>query len=204
MSKGSVIIVSGPSGTGKGTIVGKIMEQRKDLFLSISCTTRAPREGEVPGKNYYYISREEFEKRKKENFFLEYAEYVNNCYGTPMAPVLEAIEKGLSTVLEIEVNGALEAKKRYPDAVMIFVLPPSVSELRRRLETRDAGNPVALAAIDGRIAKAMEEMEHIGEYDYVVVNDELEKAVNLTNAIITAATAEVKNNKEEIEKVKNS
>ena len=204
MSKGSVIIVSGPSGTGKGTIVERIMEQRKDLFLSISCTTRAPREGEVPGKNYYYISREEFEKRKNENFFLEYAEYVNNCYGTPMAPVLEAIEKGLSTVLEIEVNGALEAKKRYPDAVMIFVLPPSMSELRRRLENRDAGNPVALAAIDGRIAKAMEEMEHIGEYDYVVVNDVLEDAVNLTNAIITAATAEVKNNKEEIEKVKNS
>ncbi|MDO5478391.1 MAG: guanylate kinase, partial [Clostridia bacterium] len=157
MAKGSVIIVSGPSGVGKGTIVKAVVEKRNDLFLSVSCTTRAPREGEVPGKSYYYISEEEFQKRIDSDYFLEHAGYVDNRYGTPIAPVLQAIEAGKSTILEIEVKGAFNAKERYPDAILVFVLPPSMSELRRRLETRDADNPVALAAVDKRLSRAMEE-----------------------------------------------
>ncbi len=204
MAKGSVIIVSGPSGVGKGTIVKAVVEKRTDLFLSVSCTTRAPREGEIPGKSYYYISEEEFQKRIDEKYFLEWNDYVDHRYGTPIGPVLEAMEEGKSTLLEIEVNGAARAKKSYPEAVLVFVLPPSMSELKRRLEARDADNPVALAQVDKRMERALEEIEHIDEYDYVIVNDNLNEAIVKLNEIVNAGNMRVKNNKEIIEKIKNS
>lgn len=204
MAKGSVIIVSGPSGVGKGTIVKTVVEKRSDMFLSVSCTTRAPREGEIPGKSYHYISEEEFKKKIEENYFLEWECYVGNYYGTPLSPVLSAMEEGKSTILEIEVGGAFQAKRRYPDAVLVFVVPPSFRELKQRLETRDAGNEVALAAIEKRMARALEEYEKIKDYDYIIVNDNLEEAIENLETIINAGSLLVKNNKEEIEKIKNN
>ena len=203
MPKGSVIIVSGPSGVGKGTIVKKVTEKREDMFLSVSCTTRAPREGEIPGVSYHYIGEDEFKKRIDEDYFLEWECYVGNYYGTPLAPVLSAMEEGKNTILEIEVGGAFQAKRRYPDAVLVFVVPPSFSELKKRLETRDAGNEVALAAIEKRMARALEEYEKIVDYDYIIVNDDLDEAVKSLETIIEAGRLSVKNNKETIEKVKN-
>ena len=203
MPKGSVIIVSGPSGVGKGTIVKKVVEKRNDMFLSVSCTTRAPREGEIPGVSYHYISEEEFKKRIDEEDVLEWECYVGNYYGTPLAPMLSAMEEGKSTILEIEVGGAFQAKRRYPEAVLVFVVPPSFSELKKRLETRDAGNEVALAAIEKRMARALEEYEKIVDYDYIIVNDDLDEAVKSLETIIEAGRLSVKNNKETIEKVKN-
>ena len=203
MPKGSVIIVSGPSGVGKGTIVKKVVEKRTDMFLSVSCTTRAPRDGEIPGVSYHYISEEEFKKRIDEDYFLEWECYVGNYYGTPLAPILSAMEEGKSTILEIEVGGAFQAKRRYPEAVLVFVVPPSFRELKKRLETRDAGNEVALAAIEKRMARALEEYEKIVDYDYIIVNDDLDEAVKSLETIIEAGRLSVKNNKETIEKVKN-
>ena len=204
MAKGSVIIVSGPSGVGKGTIVKAVVEKRKDMFLSVSCTTRAPREGEIPGKSYHYISEEEFKKKIEENYFLEWECYVGNYYGTPLSPMLSAMEQGKSTILEIEVGGAFQAKRRYPDAVLVFVVPPSFRELKHRLETRDAGNEVALSAIEKRMARALEEYEKITDYDYIIVNDNLDEAIESLETIINAGSLLVKNNKEEIEKIKNN
>lgn len=202
MPKGSVIIVSGPSGVGKGTIVKEVVKKRNDMFLSVSCTTRAPREGEVPGESYHYISREEFEKKIEENYFLEWERYVDNYYGTPIKPVLDAMEAGKNTILEIEVGGAFQAKSRYEDAILVFVVPPTYGELKKRLEKRDSGNEVALAAIEKRMARALEEYEKIKDYDYVIVNGELEKAVSELEMIIDTASLLVKNNKELIEEVK--
>ncbi len=203
MPKGSVIIVSGPSGVGKGTIVKRVTEKREDMFLSVSCTTRAPRDGEIPGVNYHYISEEEFKKRIDEDYFLEWECYVGNYYGTPLSPMLSAMEEGKSTILEIEVGGAFQAKRRYPEAVLVFVVPPSFRELKKRLETRDAGNEVALSAIEKRMARALEEYEKIVDYDYIIVNDDLDEAVKNLETIIEAGRLSVKNNKETIEKVKN-
>ena len=202
MPKGSVIIVSGPSGVGKGTIVKEVVKKRNDMFLSVSCTTRAPREGEVPGESYHYISREEFEKKIEENYFLEWERYVDNYYGTPIKPVLDAMEAGKNTILEIEVGGAFQAKSRYEDAILVFVVPPTYGELKKRLEKRDSGNEVALAAIEKRRARALEEYEKIKDYDYIIVNGELEKAVSELEMIIDTASLLVKNNKELIEEVK--
>ena len=202
MPKGSVIIVSGPSGVGKGTIVKEVVKKRNDMFLSVSCTTRAPREGEVPGESYHYISREEFEKKIEENYFLEWERYVDNYYGTPIKPVLDAMEAGKNTILEIEVGGAFQAKSRYEDAILVFVVPPTYGELKKRLEKRDSGNEVALAAIEKRMARALEEYEKIKDYDYVIVNGELEEAVRELEMIIDTASLLVKNNKELIEEVK--
>lgn len=202
MPKGSVIIVSGPSGVGKGTIVKEVVKKRNDMFLSVSCTTRAPREGEVPGESYHYISREEFEKKIEENYFLEWERYVDNYYGTPIKPVLDAMEAGKNTILEIEVGGAFQAKSRYEDAILVFVVPPTYGELKKRLEKRDSGNEVALAAIEKRMARALEEYEKIKDYDYIIVNGELEEAVRELEMIIDTASLLVKNNKELIEEVK--
>lgn len=203
MAKGSVIIVSGPSGVGKGTIVKKVVDKRDDIFLSVSCTTRAPRDGEIPGVSYHYISKDEFKKRIDEEYFLEWECYVENYYGTPLKPMLDAMDEGKSTILEIEVGGAFQAKRRYPDAVLVFVVPPSFAELKKRLENRDQGNEVALAAIEKRMARALEEYEKITDYDYIIVNDDLEKAVGDLETIIEAGKLSVKNNQETIEKVKN-
>lgn len=202
MAKGSIFIVSGPSGVGKGTVVKKILERKEDIFLSVSCTTRAPRAGEVEGESYYYISKEEFEKRIQEDYFIEWERYVDNYYGTPKAPLIAAMEEGKSSILEIEVNGAFAAKERYPDAVLVFVAPPENEELKRRIMKRDEGNATALAALDKRIRRAKEEYEFIKDYDYIIVNDDVEECTMRLNEIIKAEGMKVKNNWDLVEKLK--
>lgn len=202
MSKGSIFIVSGPSGVGKGTVVKKILEKEENIFLSVSCTTRQPRDGEKEGESYYYISKEEFEKRIEEGYFIEWEKYVDNYYGTPKAPLIKAVEEGKNSILEIEVKGAFKAKERYPDAVLVFVAPPENSELKRRIMKRDEKNQVAIASLDKRIKRAKEEYEFIKDYDYIIVNDNVEECTVRLNDIIRAESMRVKNNKDIIKKLK--
>ena len=136
MNKGTLLVLSGSSGVGKGTIIAQVLEKRPELYLSVSCTTRAPRPGEVDGVNYYFISREEFQTRIERGEFLEYAEYVGNYYGTSMTVIREKLEKGVDVLLEIEVQGAAKVRERMPEAASVFIVPPSFEELAQRLRGR--------------------------------------------------------------------
>lgn len=171
--KGLLIILSGPSGVGKGTILKEIMKEG-GYALSISATTRNPREGEIDGVNYFFKTREDFEKMIENNQLLEYACFCDNYYGTPAEYVDRMLGEGKNVILEIEVQGALEVKKKRPEAVSIFVSPPSFDELFERLKGRATED---METIEKRIKRAGEETEFIPQYDYVVVNDRLEKAV---------------------------
>ncbi|MCQ2565496.1 MAG: guanylate kinase [Clostridia bacterium] len=189
MRKGRLYVLSGPSGTGKGTICKAVMAQGDpELALSVSMTTRAPREGEIDGVSYYFVTQEEYDKTVAEDGFLEHAGIYGNCYGTPKAPALEKLESGIDVILEIEMQGAMQVKRAYPDARLIFVLPPSLDILRNRLRGRGTENEEQLQR---RTASALEEIQKIADYDYYVVNDELEGAVARVNAIISAGRLEV-------------
>lgn len=174
MSK--LFIVSGPSGAGKGTLVNEAVRKFDDIFLSISMTTRQPRPGEAEGVNYYYVSEDEFKQRIAENKMLEYAVYCGTYYGTPLEPVKKALDEGKSLILEIETQGMKQVKAKMPDAVTIFIAPPSMDELERRILKRNPDEKPE--AVQKRMEKAKAEMLMLDEYDYVVVNDELEKAEN--------------------------
>lgn len=189
MRKGRLYVLSGPSGTGKGTICKAVMAQGDpELALSVSMTTRAPREGEIDGVSYYFVTQEEYDKTVAEDGFLEHAGIYGNCYGTPKAPALEKLESGIDVILEIEMQGAMQVKRAYPDARLIFVLPPSLDILRNRLRGHGTENEEQLQR---RTASALEEIQKIADYDYYVVNDELEGAVARVNAIISAGRLEV-------------
>ena len=175
-----LMAVSGPSGVGKGTMVKTLLERRADVVESVSCTTRAPREGEIHGKHYFFLSREEFERRIKEDDFLEYDEHFGNYYGTPKSFVREML-KSKSVIMEIDVVGALNAKKTFPECVLVMVVPPSVEELKRRLSGRGSETD---AQIENRLARMEYELSHKDEYDYVIVNDDLEKAIADLSRII--------------------
>ena len=167
--KGVLFVISGPSGVGKGTINKRLFEEFGDrVAYSVSATTREPREGEANGREYFFISRQEFEKRVANNEFLEHAEYAGNCYGTPRDHVLSLLQRGISVILEIDVQGALQVKARMPESVSVFILPPSFEELERRLRGRGTESP---EKIEKRLAAAKEEMAHAPEYDYQIVND---------------------------------
>ena len=168
-----LLAVSGPSGVGKGTMVKTIIERREDVVESVSCTTRPPREGEVHGKHYFFLSREEFERRIKEDDFLEYDEHFGNYYGTPKSFVRETL-KTKSVIMEIDVVGSLEAKKAFPECKLVMVVPPSVDELKRRLSGRGSETE---EQIQGRLARMEYELSHKHLYDYIIVNDDLEKAI---------------------------
>lgn len=178
--KNILIAVSGPSGVGKGTIVKTLLQRREDLALSVSCTTRAARAGEKDGKDYFFLSREEFLRRISENEFLEYDEHFGNLYGTPKSFVKEKL-KEKSVVLEIDVVGALNAKKEFPDCVLIMVVPPSEDELAERLKGR---NSETEEQIKSRLERLEFELSQREKYDFVVVNDELEKAVETIERIV--------------------
>ena len=186
-TRGLLIVISGPSGVGKGT-VRKALFQREghDLEYSVSMTTRQPREGEVEGKEYYFVSREEFEKQVKEGNLLEYAEFVGNYYGTPYDKVREKLDQGSEMVLEIEVQGAMQVKRKIPDAVFIFIAPPSYKALKDRLLSRGTEDK---KTVNERLAKAHREVELAGEYDYIVINDEVDNAADRIMAIIRAEHA---------------
>ncbi|MCR5111989.1 MAG: guanylate kinase [Ruminococcus sp.] len=173
MNKGRLIVFSAPSGCGKGTMLEQILKN-EDFCVSVSATTRSPREGEVDGVNYYFISKDEFTERIGEGKFLEYAEYCGNFYGTPMDKVNEMLEKGKNVILEIEVQGAVKVMNKRPDALSIFIAPPSINELRRRLHKRGTESD---EVIEQRVAQASNEVALAAKYDYIIVNDALEDAV---------------------------
>ena len=198
MSKGFLMVLSGPSGSGKGTVSAALMKKNKEIVFSTSVTTRTPRPGEVNGENYFFVSVEEFENMVQNDGLLEYAFGHTNYYGTPKDFVFEEIEKGEIVLLEIDVQGALQIKKRYKEAVFIFLLPPSMSELKQRLINRDTETE---EEINTRFSNAYKELDFVGEYDFFVVNNTVEQAVRDIEHIIAAEklrTKRFKNIKAEV------
>ena len=181
--KGLLIVLSGPSGVGKGTVCSSLRQEQEDIIYSVSATTRNPRAGELDGSNYFFKTKEEFEKMIQNNELLEWAEYVGNYYGTPRAFVEETLNKGKDIILEIEVQGALKVKETYPDGIFVFLMPPSFEELKNRIIHRGTENPESLL---NRMNVAREELQMMRHYDYAVVNDEVEKAVKRIQSIIEA------------------
>lgn len=183
MKQGRILIVSGPSGVGKGTIVREVMRDNPSLRFSVSATTRAIRSGEVEGESYYFVTKERFEEMIAAGELLEYACYAGNYYGTPLKPVERALAGGISVVLEIDVQGGLQVLRRRPDAISVFIAPPSFDELKRRLAGR-GDTPPEIAA--RRLQIAAQECETAKQYQYTVVNDDLRRAVGTLEAILTA------------------
>ncbi len=182
--RGLLIVFSGPSGVGKGTVRQEIFSTPDHKFeYSVSMTTRAQRPGEVDGKDYFFRSREEFEELIRKGQMLEYAEYVGNYYGTPLTYVNETLDKGVDVFLEIEVQGALQVKKKVPDAVFIFLTPPDLNELQERLVGRGTDSEEVIAQ---RIERAREEIALMSEYDYAIVNDEVPLAAERVKRVIEA------------------
>ncbi len=181
--KGKLIIISGPSGAGKSTIVFKTMEGRNDLCFSTSVTTRSPREGEVDGRDYFFIDRARFDEMVMNDELLEHASYVTNCYGTPRAYVERQLEKGMNVILDIEIQGARQVREKMPEAVTVFILPPSMDVLRSRLEGRGTDSK---EAIESRIRRAVQELREADFYDYLIVNHDLETAAKELEAILIA------------------
>ena len=181
--KGLLIVLSGPSGAGKSTVIGGLLKRRDDIRFSVSATTRDPRPGEEDGRDYYFRTREEFLRMIDKNSFLEYAEYVGNYYGTPAGPVDQCLEAGYNVLLDIEVQGAAQVMERRPDAVSVFLCPPSLQELERRLRGRSTDSE---EKIKGRLDKAVQEIGRMPTYNYTIINDVAEDAVRELDAIITA------------------
>ena len=182
--KGLLIVISGFSGVGKGTLVKKLVDSYDNYALSVSMTTRAPRDGEKDGVSYFFVEKETFEETIANDGLIEYASDVGNYYGTPRAWVEEQIESGRDVVLEIEVQGALKVKEKFPEALLLFLLPPSAQELKHRLEKR--GTETA-EVIEQRLKRAREEAEYIGRYDFIEVNDDLDACMGRINGIVAAA-----------------
>lgn len=181
MNEGILVVASGFSGAGKGTLMKRLMDKYNNYALSISATTRSPRQGEQEGREYFFRTREEFEKLIQEEQLIEYAEYVGNYYGTPKAYVEEQLKAGKDVILEIEIQGALKVKEKFPDTLLLFVTPPSGRELKNRLETRGTED---LKSIENRLRRAGEEAKGIDGYDYVLVNDDLETCVDVMHHVI--------------------
>ena len=181
--KGKLLVISGPSGAGKSTVVFKAIEGREDICFSTSVTTRSPRPGEVDGREYFFVNFERFREMVENDELLEHAEYVANRYGTPRAYVEQRMSEGMNVLLDIEVQGARQVRKKMPEAVLIFIAPPSIEELERRLRGRGTDTE---AAIEGRLIRARQEFQEADFYDYLIVNDDVEKAAAKLNAIIEA------------------
>lgn len=189
--QGVLIVVSGFSGAGKGTAMKRLLEKYPDYALSISATTRKPREGEVHGREYFFKSVDEFKEMIAKDELVEYAQYVENYYGTPKAYVEEQLRAGKNVILEIEIQGALKIKEKFPDAVLLFIVPPSATILKERLVGRGTET---MEVVEARLARATEEAEGVESYDYVVVNDELETCVDDINEIINSEKKRVAKN----------
>ena len=187
-SKGLLIVVSGPSGAGKDTVCNRVIEEMKDTKISVSMTSREPRGKEVDGVEYYFVSKEEFEDKINNNEFLEYAKYNDNYYGTPKSSIIDKLNSGIDVILEIEIQGALKVKEIMPEAIFIFILPPSMKELRRRLVNRKTESVDKILA---RFKTAYQEINEVTKYNYVVVNDDLENAVNKVNSILLSEKCRV-------------
>lgn len=186
---GLLIVLSGPSGAGKGTLCRELLRQMPQVKYSVSATTRQPRPGEVDGLHYYFRSREEFQTMIEQDQLLEWAEFCGNYYGTPQFAVEQAIQAGNDVILEIEIQGALQVKQRFPQGVFIFVVPPSMDELSQRIHKRGTESE---EVIQKRLQTAARELEYVSEYDYVVVNDEIPLAVDKLKSILLAEKCRVK------------
>lgn len=187
-NRGLLIVVSGPSGAGKGTICKALLEKHDDLFISVSATTRQPRSGEVDGVNYHFVTKEDFLTRVEQKDFLEYAEVYGNYYGTPKSKVEEMLESGKNVILEIDIQGALKVKENFREGVFIFILPPSMEELKQRIIKRGSETPESLMR---RFKSAYQEINYISKYNYAVVNDIVDVAVSKIEGIITAEKCRV-------------
>ncbi|GLI50320.1 guanylate kinase [Tepidanaerobacter syntrophicus] len=193
--KGLLIVVSGPSGVGKGTLCNALVKNIDNLFISISATTRPPRTGEVNGVNYIFMNQENFEEKIEEGQFLEWAKVYNNYYGTPKEFVVEKLKEGKDVILEIDIQGAAQVKKNCPNGVFVFIAPPSLEELRKRIINRGTDNE---ESINLRLKSAKEEMRASFDYDYVIINDDLDKAVLKLQSVILAERCKVSRNKDKI------
>ena len=198
MSRGNIYIISGPSGSGKDTILKEVLKIRSDVFFSISHITRKMRVGEVEGDKYHFISREEFEEQLAKNAFLEYNEYSGNYYGTPKAPIEEHLSKGDDVVIECDVNGASALRDILPDVTSVFIMPPSFEVLRKRLVGRGTETT---EQVERRMNEALNEIRRADEYDYIVVNDDLESAVEDFLTVLNCNKLILKNQKHIIDEV---
>ncbi len=196
--KGLLVVISAPSGTGKTTLTHMLLKEFPNMEFSVSYTTRPPRPGEVNGKDYYFVDRETFERMIEEGDFLEWAEVYGNLYGTSKSQVLKALNEGKDIILDIDTQGALQVKKNFPEAVLIFVLPPSLSELERRLRRRGTDDE---ETIERRLKVAREEIRRAPLYNYIVVNDVLEVAFENLKSIIRAEKCKTERLVEQFEKV---
>ncbi|MDD2958248.1 MAG: guanylate kinase [Lachnospiraceae bacterium] len=199
IQKGILVVVSGFSGVGKGTLMKKLVEKYDDYALSISATTRDPREGETDGREYFFHTKEEFQKMIDQEELVEYASYCDNFYGTPKKYVEDQMRQGRDVILEIEIQGALKIKAKYPDALLLFVMPPSAAELKERLVGRGTETEEVIAA---RLKRASEESDGMEAYDYMLVNDRLEECVEQMHTLISAQRHRVNRNLEFIEKIR--
>lgn len=182
-SLGKLIVITGPSGVGKGTLMQKLLERHPELYYSVSATTRSPRPGEINGQNYYFVDRSQFEKLVAQGEFLEWAEFAGNYYGTPRAEVLEKIKSGKLVVLEIELEGARQIRRSYSSALSIFILPPTFLELENRIRGRGQDSEEAIAR---RLNRAQAEIQAAGEFDIQIVNDDFETALHQIEAVLFA------------------
>lgn len=189
INHGLLIVLSGPSGAGKGTICQELLRQMPNLRYSVSSTTRCPRPGEVEGVHYHFRPRQEFEAMLASDELLEWAEFCDNYYGTPRFAVEQALQEGMDVILEIEIQGALQIKKRFPQGVFTFIVPPSLDVLSERIHKRGTESE---EVIQKRLAKAVQELEYVSEYDYVVINDEVPVAVDKLKSILVAEKCRVK------------
>lgn len=196
---GILIVVSGFSGAGKGTLMKQLVHAYDNYALSVSMTTRKPRPGEQEGREYFFVPREEFEEKIEQNGLVEYAQYCDNYYGTPREYVEKQLEKGKDVILEIEIQGALKVKKAFPTALLLFVMPPSAGELKKRLEGRGTESR---EVIQKRLRRASEEADGIENYDYIVINDKLDECVEQMHSLIQAAHYSPVRNEELIENMR--
>ncbi len=200
VNQGTLIVFSGPSGVGKGSICKKLKTINPNAIISVSATTRTAREGEVDGKDYFFLSREDFEKKIEQNEFLEYSYHFGNYYGTPRKVVEEALKEGKDVILEIETNGGALIREQGENAIFVFVLPPNLKELRRRIEKRGTENETEIM---NRLKRAVKELDYINLYDYSIINDDIDEAAEKLNMILNSARLKPWKYKALLEEIKN-